>query len=427
MAKINPSTIELGTLLGKGGYGAVYRMKDSNGKVFAIKRVNADRFGLKELGELNNLKRFDHPNIIKCVGFTVDPMRLGIILPLASGDMTMTTGACKHLMTNVVLTEWFYQLISAVHFMHKNGFYHCDIKPQNILLIGDKVVLSDLGLVGKKGLDTDNVCQTYMSPQLLLRRLGPLPPSIINHALFRMPSTEYQDDIWALGQTFYLMIPNVNNYLTHKFPKYDTFITDRVNVLKQSKIPDTYIPLLLKLLDPLPSNRDLNLISLLHLDLFKDRKKLVDGNMTVVNNHRPVIFGTDKLKAEFNNVLHKLLERFPLINNDLPIQACDLLYRTYEYAKPTLKTPVSVDNYIKTVLMLVLKINNRDNSLVPNSEMKMFEMKMIDWTNGNLSRTVISDFIDPLKYPVFIEWLKTNVEHYEQLGLDVMTQTINAL
>lgn len=427
MAKVNSSTIKLGPLLGKGSYGSVYRMTDSTGKVLAIKYVNSDNHGLKEVGELNNLKRFDHPYILKCLGFTVNTMRLGIILPLASGDMSITNGVCKHLMTDVVLTEWFYQLISAVHFMHKNGFYHCDIKPGNVLLVGDKVVLSDLGLVGKKGLDTANVCQSYMSPQLLLRRTGPLPPGLVNSAVFKMPSNEYQDDIWALGQTFYLMIPNIKNYLTHKFPRYDAFITDRLTILQQSNVPEKYIPLLLKLLDPVPANRDFNLISLLHLDLFKHKTKLVDGNMTIVNNQRPVIFGTDALKVDFTNVLYRLLERFPTINNDLSIQACDLLYRTYEHVKHTLKSSaLNMNNYIKTILMLVLKINNRD-IIVPTPEMKILEINMLDWTNGNLSRTIISDFIDPSKYEVFIEWLKKNVEHYEQLSLDVMTQTINAL
>lgn len=138
----------LGELLGKGTFGKVYRIKDNKQ---AIKYVTSDKItGLSELGELANLKRFDHPYILKCEGFTINRYKLGIILSLASGDIHDTIDKCKDRITHVVLTEWFYQIISAVYFLHKNGFYHCDIKPQNILFIHDKVVLADLGLLGKK-------------------------------------------------------------------------------------------------------------------------------------------------------------------------------------------------------------------------------------------------------------------------------------
>lgn len=158
------SGIVLGKQLGKGSYGTVYKIEGQDRAIKYIKSSGST--GLKELGELNNLKRFDHPNILKCLEFIVDSKQLSIILPFATSDMLKASDNRN----DVQLTKWFYQIISAVHFMHANSFYHCDIKPANILLVNGNAVLADMGLVGKKNITTDDVCQSYTSPQLLYRR-----------------------------------------------------------------------------------------------------------------------------------------------------------------------------------------------------------------------------------------------------------------
>ena len=48
----------------------------------------------------------------------------------------------------------FKQLVSAVHYLHMNGVYHCDIKPENILV-------DELGNVSSLSLlPGDDVCST---------------------------------------------------------------------------------------------------------------------------------------------------------------------------------------------------------------------------------------------------------------------------
>lgn len=86
------------------------------------------------------------------------------------------------------------------------------------------------------------------------------PPSILNDYVFELPSNEYQDDVWALGQTFYLMCPDVIDNLGVNFEGYDEFILDPEGVLLNSNIPHIYIPLLLMLLDPVAENRSFNLL-----------------------------------------------------------------------------------------------------------------------------------------------------------------------
>ena len=52
--------------LGKGTYGVVYKIEGQDRAIKYIKSSGST--GLKELGELNNLKRFNHPNLLKCFG-----------------------------------------------------------------------------------------------------------------------------------------------------------------------------------------------------------------------------------------------------------------------------------------------------------------------------------------------------------------------
>jgi len=419
------SSIILGPLLGEGIYGSVYKIKD---KPYAIKYIMSDKYGLDQLGELTNLKLFDHPNILKCVDFTISTKELGIILPLAQGDMSQLSELCGDVVKHSVITEWFFQLISAIHFLHKNNFYHCDIKLENTLFIDGNVVLSDLGLLGKKTVDTEDVCQTYTSPQLMYRR-DKTTHILKNKKIFVLPSNEYQDDIWALGLTLYLMIPDIKDLIGSELPSMDKFISDRENLLIKSRVPAKYIPLLLILLDPIPENRSLNLLSLLSLDLFKTKKNFVDGLMVNVDNSRPVVFGNDIDKKKFLHVLTLVMDigDFKRSFYGADIQACDLLYRTYEFIKPALKTKTDILNYVKTLIIIVFKSNNKQNliNVAINAAMIKTEVKVVNWTDGHLSRTNISDFIDIAKYQTFIDWLMENPDKYEQYNLAKLTQIIN--
>ena len=80
-----------------------------------------------------------------------------------------------------------YQITSGLASMHKNGFFHRDMKPENLLIYNNVVKLCDLGLareIRSRPPFTDYVStRWYRAPELLLR------------------STNYNSpvDIFALG------------------------------------------------------------------------------------------------------------------------------------------------------------------------------------------------------------------------------------
>lgn len=91
-----------------------------------------------------------------------------------------------------------YQILSGLAHMHKNGFFHRDMKPENLLIYNNVVKVCDLGLareIRSRPPFTDYVStRWYRAPELLLR------------------STNYNSpvDIFALGcimAELYTLVP----------------------------------------------------------------------------------------------------------------------------------------------------------------------------------------------------------------------------
>lgn len=67
----------------------------------------------------------------------------------------------------------FYQSLQALAYCHKQGFFHRDMKPENMLVLGDVIKLADFGLareIRSRPPFTDYVStRWYRAPELLLR------------------------------------------------------------------------------------------------------------------------------------------------------------------------------------------------------------------------------------------------------------------
>lgn len=66
-----------------------------------------------------------------------------------------------------------YQMLQGLAYIHKNGFFHRDMKLENVLMTGDIVKIADFGLareIRSKPPYTDYVStRWYRAPELLLR------------------------------------------------------------------------------------------------------------------------------------------------------------------------------------------------------------------------------------------------------------------
>lgn len=167
-----------GKLLGKGCYGRVFKANYSNqntGEIvdlackFIVRNKCPNNFLTKFLPrELDILKKITHPNIIKIHSIVQSNTSIFIFMRLAElGDLL---NYIKH---NGVVSEslgnvWFYQLASAINYLHSINIAHRDLKCENILISRNKnLKIADFGFA-RYTLSVED----FFSPDTVIRELS---------------------------------------------------------------------------------------------------------------------------------------------------------------------------------------------------------------------------------------------------------------
>ncbi len=139
-------------LLGKGGMGRVYRVRNViSNRAEAMKVLLADvaaeaDLGDRFIGEIRTLARLDHPNIAKFHTAFKFENQLVMLMELVEGFTLAERGKQEPLPLNDVLS-YATQTLAALSYAHQNGVIHRDIKPSNIMVTPHGVVkLMDFGI-----------------------------------------------------------------------------------------------------------------------------------------------------------------------------------------------------------------------------------------------------------------------------------------
>ena len=139
--------IEGDTPLGTGGFGAVWLGIRDDGaytqkvaiKVLARTSTNDQLVARFEL-ERQVMASIKHPNIAHIVdGGTLDDGRPWLAMELIEHAMPITTWCDRHRLKVTERLKLFQAVCSAIDHVHRNGFIHRDIKPDNVLVNTDGV------------------------------------------------------------------------------------------------------------------------------------------------------------------------------------------------------------------------------------------------------------------------------------------------
>ncbi|KAG8571763.1 hypothetical protein GDO81_011773 [Engystomops pustulosus] len=178
--------------LGDGTYGSVLMGKSNeSGELVAIKKMKRKFYSWDEcmnLREVKSLKKLNHANVIKLKEVIRENDQLYFVFEYMKENLYQLMKDRNKLFPESVIRNIMYQILQGLAFIHKHGFFHRDMKPENLLCMGpDLVKIADFGLVRELRSQppyTDYVStRWYRAPEVLLRSL-----------VYSSPI-----DIWAVG------------------------------------------------------------------------------------------------------------------------------------------------------------------------------------------------------------------------------------
>ncbi|KAJ8277827.1 hypothetical protein GJAV_G00080520 [Gymnothorax javanicus] len=145
--------------------------------------------------EIQNLKLFRHPHIIKLYQVISTPTDFFMVMEYVSGG-ELFDYICKHgRVEDTEARRLFQQIISAVDYCHRHMVVHRDLKPENVLLDGSmNAKIADFGLSNMMS-DGEFLRTSCGSPNYAA-------PEVISGRLYAGPEV----DIWSCGVILYALL-----------------------------------------------------------------------------------------------------------------------------------------------------------------------------------------------------------------------------
>lgn len=171
---------ELGELIGRGGFGAVYRARDPRlDRPVAIKVLRPD-FASPALAyrfdrEAKAVAKLRHPNILPVYTVGEGDGIAYMVMPLVEGESLQARLLREGLLEPDEVARIVAETAAALEAAHKVGLVHRDVKPANIMLEGEerRVLLMDFGIAKAASSEDETITGTgvvvgspaYMSPE----------------------------------------------------------------------------------------------------------------------------------------------------------------------------------------------------------------------------------------------------------------------
>ncbi len=155
--------------LGAGSFGEVWEARGPDGKLVALKFIDSRRRDCSliraEIRLLQAVTDVGHPNVIRLLGVYASSHYFVLCMDRADGNLEELRQTYREVTGGNVAPEHLLELLDQVACgldflaglklpgfnLASTGLQHCDIKPRNLLLLGDEVKIADFGLCAALG------------------------------------------------------------------------------------------------------------------------------------------------------------------------------------------------------------------------------------------------------------------------------------
>ncbi|KAK4477534.1 hypothetical protein RD792_016763 [Penstemon davidsonii] len=208
--KLKKITNSFKDILGKGGYGSVYRGKLKDGRLVAVKILNESKGNGEDfLNEVASSSRTSHVNIVSLLGYCFDGSKRALIyelMPNGSLEKYISNNLEEDRLEFEKLFKIAVGIARGLEYLHQGcnmQILHFDIKPNNILLDEDlNPKIADFGLA--------KLCPSRSSKvSMLVARgtIGYIAPEVFNRTFGQV---SHKSDVYSYGMMVLEMVGKKN-------------------------------------------------------------------------------------------------------------------------------------------------------------------------------------------------------------------------
>jgi serine/threonine protein kinase len=157
---------QLRRMRGRGGFGSVWEAERDNGHMVALKFLPCrdNLIAAQEVRAIQVVRQVRHPNLVHIEQVWCDRGYVVVCMELADGSLLDLLEAyrteCGSPLPAREVCNYLRQVAEVLDYLntrqhlidgHRVAIQHCDVKPTNLLLYGDKVKITDFGLSSVTG------------------------------------------------------------------------------------------------------------------------------------------------------------------------------------------------------------------------------------------------------------------------------------